>query len=141
MKPILLIALLLLSPVSGLRSPLSAQTPAPSTPSPYDALHAAPAPRATPIPLTLAQQQAQFHQRVVGASQTTFGVLMQRYLIMTKLMTTDDSTTGGLTPAQKTAALSTAEQTELMTNAWLLANLLNGIQAGSVPNPPSPPTN
>lgn len=116
---------------------VGAQTPPPATPAPFDALHAAPPATPAPVALTLAQQQAKFHNEIAMRSKFMLVALIQQYNQMLEALTKDDSAKGGLTPAQKQAAMSPAELLELNTNAWLLANLINGIKPGTVVNPPA----
>ena len=116
-----------------------AQSPSPTpNPTPFDALGIAPRPIVSGSQ-TVAQQQAALHQQIKNQSKMLSGQIRSGYLAILAACSTDDSAKGGLSLAQKLAAFTPAEQIELCTVAWAMANLLNGLatngQGSTVSNP------
>lgn len=118
-----------------------AQSPTPS-PTPFDSLgiYAAPAPSATPRPLTSAQiasVQAAFPASAHAELQSDRAAILAVYKRALAKFASDNI----LTAAQKTAALSTASQVEVATVAWALYNVLTygshlDAQGNVIPPPP-----
>ena len=116
-----------------------AQSPTPSpipTPTPFDAMSIALyAPLGFPTPqLTGSQQAVRAVQAAEGANRQAVTTVANSY---TRLLGafSDDSAAGGLSTPQKMALFTTAQQIEIITNAWSLANFVNSLKTGSVPNP------
>jgi hypothetical protein len=132
-----ILAALALFTVTGL-----CQSPTPS-PAPFDALGIyTPAPSATPASPTAAQIAAA-QARFPNAAKSQLAALRTQIIGLYERTLGFFGTDATLTAAQKTAALSAADQTEISTLSWALYNLLTysstvDAKGNTIPVPPIP---
>ena len=109
-----------------------------ASPTPFDVLKlsASPTPRAAPT-LTVPQMQSAMHKRMVVLGSVTFTNLLRNYTSIINAFA-DESSTGGLTQAQKFAAFNHDELLQIITLGWQEYNALNDTLPGCAVAPAIP---